>query len=1034
MRGSGVFAGRDAELSTLRATYDEALGGQGRVCLLLGEPGIGKTRLAEEFAGSASDAVVTWGACWDGGGAPPFLPWRAALRGLGVAAALDPPQSQDPESARFAMFENVVARLREISDDRPVVIVLDDLHNADTGTLLLLRFVAMNLDGARVLVLGTCHDTADALEGDVGGPVRDVLRSGRCLALGPLDVPAVRQVAASFVEGMTDEDVHALADSSGGNPLFLCELIGADRSARRRRDVPVTVREAIRRRATALSQPALDVLQAAAVVGREFDADVVAGVVGGVRVEVLEACAEAERARLIEATPSGWRFSHGVVREALYAMLGPARQLRLHAAAARVLATRPDADPSIIAHHFFRAAEPDGAIAHGRRAAERAVEQLAFEEAVAEYERAIQAVDMVSEADWTERCDLHLGLASARWRAGDVAAARLAYARALDAALHLGDGTRYAVAALGHAGPPEAAEFDPSLVGPLRQALALLPGDATALQARVRARLSDILISTGHPGERRRADDALAMARGLGDPETLAYVLRCRYYNVWEDDLVARLADTDVLVGSGTPDLEVRGRCWRAAVHLTRGDVARFDTEIGLAAQLADRLRDPYLIWLVTVSRATRACVTGDFEESERLAGEAAEKGPSLRAVVDGFGVQTLFLRYLTTGWIELEPLVRAGADAFPASPVRRAALGALLADAGRPEEARAEFDRLAADDFNDVPADFQYLLTFQILAFLCGSVGDERRAAILYERLLPYHEWCVVAGVSTGFLGSVQLGLGVVARVAGRREDALHHLRASEAVHRAMGARPWVVLSRFEAACALEGSEAVEEGASHLDAIRRDAIELGMRALAKRIEDRTATATATAAEPNTFRREGDVWRVSYGGRTIRLRDVKGVRDLAHLIARRGEDVHVLDLVTADGRAGPNRAPRIDPSDAGAPVLDSRARRELAARVRDLDEDLEEADAWADQGRVERLRSERDFIVRELAAAHGFGGRARALGDPAERARKAVKGRIDDALDRIEREHPDLGRHLRRSIRTGLFCAYVPPEPTNWTV
>lgn len=1030
--GSGVFAGREAELSMLRAAYDEALSGHGRVCLVIGEPGIGKTRLAEEFTATVSDAVVTWGACWDGGGSPAFLPWRAALRDLGVAAALDPPHSQDPESARFAMFETVVSRIREIGDERPVVIVLDDLHDADTGSLLLLRFVAKNLDGARVLVLGTSRDTAGALGSAVGGPIGDVLRVGRTLSLGALGASAVRQVAEAAIEGLTDEDVQALAETSGGNPLFLREIIGAHGSRRGQHDVPVTVREAIRQRATALSQPTLDVLHAAAVLGREFDAEVVADVVDLDRVEVLEACAEAERERLIDETLSGWRFSHGVVREALYAMLGPARQLRFHAATARVLARRPDTDDSIIAHHFFRAAEPEGAIEHGRRAAERAVEQLAFEEAVVEYERVIQAVEMASEIDSTERCDLYVGLAAARWKAGDVVAARATYVRALEVALQIGDGTRYAQAALGRAGPPEAAEFEPSLADPLRQALALLPGDALALQARVRARLSDILINTGHPAERRRADDALAMARSLGDPETLAFVLRCRYYNVWEDDLVARLADTDVLVGSRLPELEVRGRCWRAAVHLTRGDVARFDTEIGLAARLAEGLRDPYLSWLVTVSRATRACLAGDFEESERLAGEAVENGPALRAVLDGFGVQTLFLRYLTTGWTELESLVRAGADAFPASPVRRAALGALLADADRPDEARAEFERLAADDFNDVPADFQYLLTFQILAFLCGSVGDERRAAILYERLLPYQDWCIVAGVSSGFLGSVQLGLGIVARVAGRLEDALRHLRASEAMHQAMGAHPWVALSRFEVACTLSGSGAVDEGASALAAIRRDAIELGMLSLSKRVERQTAAAPA--AEPNTFRREGDVWRVSYDGRTIRLRDAKGVRDLAHLIDRRGEDVHVLDLVAAEGQPGSREAPRSLARDGGAPVLDARARRELAARVRDLEEDLEEADAWADQGRVERLRDERDFIVRELAAAHGFGGRARSLGDPAERARKAVKGRIDDALGRIEREHPELGRHLRRSIRTGLFCTYAPPEGTSWTI
>jgi DNA repair exonuclease SbcCD ATPase subunit len=157
------------------------------------------------------------------------------------------------------------------------------------------------------------------------------------------------------------------------------------------------------------------------------------------------------------------------------------------------------------------------------------------------------------------------------------------------------------------------------------------------------------------------------------------------------------------------------------------------------------------------------------------------------------------------------------------------------------------------------------------------------------------------------------------------------------------------------------------------------------------------------------------------------------MRDIAYLLARPGQEIHALDLQAAAERAAPAAAQRrVDAGSADA-VLDERARRELRDRVRELEEELAEAEGWTDTARAARLREELDFVRGELAAAFGLGGRARKLGDPAERARKAVKGRIDDALTRIERELPDLARHLRRSIRTGTFCMYAPVDPASWT-
>jgi hypothetical protein len=155
------------------------------------------------------------------------------------------------------------------------------------------------------------------------------------------------------------------------------------------------------------------------------------------------------------------------------------------------------------------------------------------------------------------------------------------------------------------------------------------------------------------------------------------------------------------------------------------------------------------------------------------------------------------------------------------------------------------------------------------------------------------------------------------------------------------------------------------------------------------------------------------------------MKDAKGLRDLAHLLARPGQDVHVLDLVNPDGveRALPRAA-----GDLGD-LLDARARAEYRRRVAELDDEIAEAQRDHD---LERAHAERDFIAAELSAALGLGGRPRRSGDPAERARKAVTGRIRLTIGRLGSEHPELARHLTNAVRTGTYCAYRPESAVDW--
>jgi hypothetical protein len=181
-------------------------------------------------------------------------------------------------------------------------------------------------------------------------------------------------------------------------------------------------------------------------------------------------------------------------------------------------------------------------------------------------------------------------------------------------------------------------------------------------------------------------------------------------------------------------------------------------------------------------------------------------------------------------------------------------------------------------------------------------------------------------------------------------------------------------------------------------------------------VTDRSARASASLA------RDGDGWVVMFGGRTARARHLKGVSDLAVLVSRPDVEVHCLELMGG-----------VDVGSTG-PQLDDRARREYAKRIEELQGDIDEAHADNDPARAERAELELDALVEQLSEAFGLGGRARANRSSAERARSAVTYRVRSAIRRMGEAHPELGRHLDNSVRTGVWCSYRPESDVTWTV
>lgn len=179
----------------------------------------------------------------------------------------------------------------------------------------------------------------------------------------------------------------------------------------------------------------------------------------------------------------------------------------------------------------------------------------------------------------------------------------------------------------------------------------------------------------------------------------------------------------------------------------------------------------------------------------------------------------------------------------------------------------------------------------------------------------------------------------------------------------------------------------------------------------------------------------GGVWRLVHAGREVRLRDSKGLRDLARLVAEPARPFPAVELAGNVGALRHGAAPPglHEPGDLGE-LVDARAREAYRCRLADLDDEIDDADRAADVERSALAAAEKEALVGQLAAAYGLGGRARRAGDPRERARQTVTARIRDAMSRIEAAHPDLGRHLRRSVRTGRICVYEPDSPIDWSV
>jgi tetratricopeptide (TPR) repeat protein len=847
-RDRRLLVGRAADLDTLRAALAGAVAGRGRLALVAGEPGVGKTHLAEALAAEAEQqgVLALWGTCWSGEGAPPLWPWTQVLRDATERGRIDDREllgqltegesrtgllgDMDPSGARFRLFDRADTALRRAAAAGPLLVVVDDLHWADRTSLQLLLFLARSIRSAPLLVLGTYRDTEVAPGEPLAELLDDLSLDAERVALSGLARSDIAELASATVGSAVPAEVEALlGDHTGGNPFFVKELVRL-LVAQGRLDstgtIPAGVREVLDRRVGRLAPRCRDALGVAAVIGRSFDLSLLGSAMGESHDEAADAIDEAVASRIVRETGVGrYTFVHELFRQSVYDGLARAARMRLHHAVGEALEARaagPGAGFAELAHHFLASApigDADRAARYAERAGEQAARVLAFEEAALWYGRALEVLGDPGPNE--RRAQLLLARGEAEWKSLDSARARTTLAEVAAMARAMDDSETLARAALviggGLGGTQPLAEADRELIALLEDALERLDAGDSVLRCRVLARLAAELYLTDDVARRDALSaEAVTMARRLGDDAALATALYARQIAVFGPDGLAdreQAADEVLALAaeSGDQELAFWGHLFRVWSRTER--CLRVDDELAACARIADELGLAAYRAEVAVRRAVVAVVAGRFDEVDRQLAQVDATGA-------GPASTTLMSLMVLAGWLrgpiaDLEPMVLALVEDNADKPLWRAALATLYSELGRLDDAREQLRALRADA---LPRDGLWLFAMQFIGLACLSVGDDELAASLYPLVLPYAEQAPV-----GAMGSTMTTIGLLDAARGNADDALAWLDRGRTRNAAHGNVAFALWSRRERAAVL----LARDGPGDRDLARTELAEL---------------------------------------------------------------------------------------------------------------------------------------------------------------------------------------------------------------
>jgi tetratricopeptide (TPR) repeat protein len=1070
------FVGRERELSETRSAIDDTLSARGLLLLFTGEPGIGKTWLADEGAAYAASRGMRkyWGRCFEGAGAPAYWPWIQVLRGMvadagsqysrtlpadivrmlpELAAEAPGPEASDPEQLRFRLFDAVARFLKESASAKPVMLVLDDLHDADVASLQLLKFAARMVHDARLIIVATYRDAEMRRSPERGAIIADILRDATHFPLAGLAEDEVGRMVEVRAQCAPDpEFVAAVSHTTAGNPLFVDGIIrvlaaegrfeSAQPIALASHKLPDEVRAAIQRWLGLLSPEAHTLLTTAALIGLEFEPKLLGKATATAFERVDELITSAQEVGIaISVGKSLCRFAHPLLREVLSQQPIGGEGVRLHRAIAAALEEIQGTDThshiSQLAHHWRECAqapeEVDKAIDYSIRAGDAALKASALGEAVSCWKDAVRLSEEHRRLG-PQRAEILVRLGGA-WPGREQQAVKN-----LEDALEIYE-------QLGM--KAEVAEVHRQLCCLLHYPLYDLPGaekhfrrgEALLRQmppnkslAQLYVDWSNICISRANVSEAFEAvSRAVELAEALDNPSVYAHASNCMGSSLFA---MGRLRECLEWTERAWQEADKINSAWTAggatlnscfflhnlrayseALKWSQREMARprnkqsgyYEAQGGFYDQITCQAAMGELNQVrQLMSRTNNPLHTGEIWLLF-WAGNLERVGARWTAFVDYLRHQERlenvcqevpFLAYMRrlAGQYEIaEDLLKESLSYsvprgyVPMEMLGRQCLSQIYADTGRVEEAGANLARCR--EIMAAGEDWRGVVGLVSLSEATIAAAEQKLDDAdnhFAEALRVIRRYAMAWSE-----GPALCEWGRVLAAAGKRDRALEKFDEAIEFYRRIGAgQPWI--DRAEADRAKVGSNKFDG----------------------------AKLAQTLVEAQ-FRKEQDFWTIRYGEKLLRLKNSKGLGYVAQLLRYPEREIHALVL---SGGAEMN-----GPSGAGE-MLDSMARSDYRHRIGELREDLEEAERFNDEGRVAKARAEIDELESHLAGALGLGGRSRRASTDAERARIAVTKGIKAAIRQIRAKDPELGRHLSTSVSTGYFCCYHldGDHPVTW--
>jgi DNA-binding CsgD family transcriptional regulator/tetratricopeptide (TPR) repeat protein len=954
-----AFVGRGAELERLKAAFEATVGDQGSLVMLVGEPGIGKTALCGQFASfvDAQGGLALFGHCYpEGSAGVPYQPFVEAFEAFarkrgpetlraelgssaGEVARIVPSLRttlqveslalENPEDDRLRLLSGLLDSLRNIGAIHPLLLVIEDLHDADRGTLDLLVYLARHLAGTPVLVVGTYRD----VDVDRAHPLAAALAELRRVSqfervqVGELSVDEVQRLMATSTRQSVPRSLAELVHRrSGGNALFTHELLRfllserlveerdgvlrrAGEEASLAREMPEGLRDVVGRRLSRLSPATNQMLRVASVIGREFELEVLRRVQTQPDDELESALAESVGAAILQersviGTTITYRFSHAFFQQTLYDEIVAPRRIRLHQQVARALEDihrrRVDDYAAELAEHYAFSADPQDlakAVHYAEVAARRATDVFAYGEAARHLERALVVQDLVDLDDRAQRCDLLLSLGEALFPAGENERVSTQVAPdAFSLAEGIGDrsrafrASRLALDSLFASGPPYIASQPAYLTWAERATRYAAPASVERCHADLA--LATARFTRGQFAQARELRlEALALARQCADPEAL---FSAAYIHMGQldaprhwDERVALVDECAVWPSEGVSSDALGNMLWYSAkALLAQGERARAEDLWRQLRELAERTHVATVRMWAALGDIQLAVLDGHLEDAwscfDGIADQADESAISVRT--RGIGLVELMMApslYLGRAhrWLEafdqhVSP-TRVAQPERPTTSSMRLTAGPVLclAQVGRIEEARTLVAPLL-DNIEGMDDEFPF---GSLHLLLQSAIAVEHRAA---AQALAGRLACVahLNGDSLAIRGCVARHLGDAAALVGERASArAYYLQALEAAGK-IRFRPEIALAHLRLADLLLADGDKSEALEHLDLAipelrdmkMQPALERGLNIL-QRVEHRTAAPTTDAEVTHILTgREREVARLLAAGRSNR--------------------------------------------------------------------------------------------------------------------------------------------------------------------